>query len=181
MKKLIIVLFISLFYYSIGIAAGPPGSPPQSAVTIDDSPSDGNTTEAASSNSVYDHTVSTTAHGLNATVNVTGTSSLSDANVIGTVVSNYGMGSGGDTTLPAYSGNIKFTILVEAATQAWSLKPPSGEIFVLDGAALDANDEIDIGQTVGNSAVLIRLRTGASSYQWYFYSVQGSHTDGGAS
>ena len=114
-------------------------------------------------------------------VEVTGTGPLTDAQVRRTIVSNYGMSAGGDTTLPAYAGRTIFTIVVEAASQAWSLKPPTGEALILDGLALDANDEIDIGQNVGDSATLIRVRTGASTYQWRFEAIRGTHSDGGQS
>ena len=114
-------------------------------------------------------------------VEVTATSTLNPGMVMRTIVTNYGMAAGGDTTLPAYVGSTSFQVLTEAATQSWSLKPPTGEAFVLDGTALDANDEIDIGQTVGDCATLLRIRTGASTYQWYFYSIQGTHSDGGQS
>jgi len=116
-----------------------------------------------------------------ARVEVTASSTLTTNQVRRSMVTNYGMASNGDTTLPAPSAGSSFNIVTEAASQAWSFKPPSGEAFVLDGTALDANDEIDIGQTVGNCGVMLRIRTGASTYQWYFYSVAGSHTDGGAS
>jgi len=114
-------------------------------------------------------------------VEVTGTSTLTDAQVRGTLISNYGMGSDGDTTLPAYSGSTVCTVMCEAASQSWSIKPPSGEAFTLDGTALDADDEIDVGQTAGDCLTLCRIRTGASTYAWHAYSVQGTHSDGGAS
>ena len=117
-------------------------------------------------------------------VEVTGTSTLTEAQCKRTLVTNYGMASNGDTTLPAISSSTDFTVMVEAASQAWSLKPPSGEAFVLNGVALDADDEIDVGNAAGaagDSGHLIRIRTGASTYKWYFYSVYGAHTDGGAS
>ena len=114
-------------------------------------------------------------------VEVDGTSALSDSDVMQTLVTNYLMAAGGDTTLPAYSGGAKFTVLTESPGQDWSLKPPEGEAFVLDGTALDADDEIDIGQVVGDSADLWRVRTGEASYQWYFFTNSGTHTDGGES
>ena len=114
-------------------------------------------------------------------VEVTATGSLTAAQVNGTLVTNYGMASNGDTTLPAVSSRTRFSIVTEAASQAWSLKPPSGELFILDGTALDANDEIDIGNVAGDHGILIRIRTGAATYRWCFYSIEGTHADGDGS
>lgn len=114
-------------------------------------------------------------------VEVTTTGSLSDAQVRSTFVTNYAMSGATDTTLPAYVGSTMCTVLVEAAGQDWSLKPPSGEAFILDGVTLDADNEIDVGDVVGDMLNLIRIRTGASTYQWYTWTVSGTHTDGGAS
>jgi len=114
-------------------------------------------------------------------VEVTGSSALSNQQCLGTLITNYGMASGGDTTIYAVAASTICTVLTEAASQAWSLKPPTGEAFVLDGTALDANDEIDVGQAVGDYLTLMRVRTGASAWQWRALSGIGAHTDGGAS
>ena len=114
-------------------------------------------------------------------VEVTTTSTLTDQQVRNTIITNYGMATGGDTTLPAYSGSITCTIITEAASKSWSFKPPSGEAFVLDGTALDADDEVDVGQVVGDMAQLVRIRTGESSYKWHYLTSVGTHSDGGAS
>ena len=128
-----------------------------------------------------DATIGGTVTGGTARVEVIGSSTLTDAQVRNTIVSNYGMAAGGDTTLPAYAGSTMFTIVTEAASQAWSLKPPSGELFTLDGTALDANDEIDVGQVAGNKLTFVRIRTGAATYRWDAHTITGTHTDGGAS
>jgi len=114
-------------------------------------------------------------------VEVTGTSTLTEQQIKGTYITNYGMSSGGDTTLPAYAGTAKAQIKTEAASQSWSLKPPSGEAFLLDGTALDADDEIDCGEVAGDFAIIERVRTGASTYQWQLWSGNGLYADGGAS
>ena len=121
-------------------------------------------------------TVGGTVTGGTSRVEVTSTGSLSDAQVRGTFVTNYGMSVATDTTLPAYSGSTMCTVLVEAGSQTWSFKPPSGEAFVLDGTPLNADYEIDIGDTVGDMLTLVRIRTGASSYQWYAWTASGTHT-----
>ena len=128
-----------------------------------------------------DATIGGALAGGTARVEVTSSSTLTDAQVRNTIVSNYGMAAGGDTTLPAYAGSTMFTIVTEAASQAWSLKPPFGELFTLDGTALDANGEIDVGQVVGNKLTLVRIRTGAATYRWDAHTITGTHTDGGAS
>ena len=112
---------------------------------------------------------------------VTATSTLTASSLIMGLITNYGMAAGGDTTLPAVSGFARATVMVEATAQAWSMKPPVGEAFVLDGLLLGVNDEIDIGQTIGNSCVVLRVRTGTSTYQWYVYTVDGVHANGGQS
>ena len=113
--------------------------------------------------------------------NVSGSSVLQRNHVRNSIVTNYGMSAGGDTTVPAVGFNTKVSFIVEAASQSWSLKPPSGEAFVLDGTALDADDEIDMGQTAGDCLILMRIRTGETSWQWFAYTVSGTHSDGGAS
>ncbi len=52
MKKLLITMVL---FWSTVCLAGPPPSPPQPGVTVDDSPANGATTNAASSNWAYDH------------------------------------------------------------------------------------------------------------------------------
>ena len=112
-------------------------------------------------------------------LSITKTSNLPVDRADWTLVGNYGMAAGGNTTLPSINRRVTFTIMVEVAAQAWNLRSPAGEVFVLNGTALHADDVITLGQTVGDSAILTRFRTGANTYRWHFKSMIGTHTDGG--
>ncbi len=113
-------------------------------------------------------------------VEVTGNSTLTNMEVANTVVTNYGMSGASSTTLPTVSGSTSFEVIIEAASIEWSIFPPSGESLVLDGTQLSTNDEIFGAQSIGNYGEFKRIRTGASTYQWYFWSGNGTWNSGGA-
>jgi hypothetical protein len=116
-----------------------------------------------------------------ARVEVTATGALTAQQCRGTILTNYGMSNPTDTTLYALTESAMMTVSIEEAAQTWSLKPPSGEAFKLDKTDLDADDEIDCAQAVGDFLTLKRIRTGAATWQWCAYSGPGAWTDGGGS
>lgn len=106
---------------------------------------------------------------------ITGSSELTDNQVQRSIITNYGMSSGGTTVLPEFNDNTNFTILVEVADQEWLISPPSGETIYLDGVSLGVDHAISVGKVIGDTAVLVRTRMGVSSYVWFFYTVSGDH------
>ena len=116
-------------------------------------------------------------------VEITSTSELSNADVINSFITNYGMGSATETTLPAYSGAAIFTIMVETAGQNWDLYAPYGESLFFDGTEITpplvegfASGYINIGQNVGDSLICYRRRIGSASYVWDCRTISGTHT-----
>lgn len=110
---------------------------------------------------------------------VTTASNLTNTQVIGTTLTNFGMSAITETELHPYNGRTSMLLVVETAGQTWRLEPPAGEAFLLDGTLLDANDEILCGNVAGDSASLVRYKTGASTYRWALYTIQGTFTDVG--
>ena len=119
--------------------------------------------------------IDTVADMIPTAVAVTGTSTLTDEQCHQTMVTNYGMSTSGNTTLPATTYRTRFSLFVEEAAKDWKLVPPTDEAFLMNGVALTVNQQIQIGDSLGDCASLIRLRTGASTYQWAFYTGVGMH------
>ena len=72
-------------------------------------------------------------------------------------------------------------IYIVDGTDTISLVPPSGECLMMDGAFLDANDEVDLSSTEGDKFVLVRrYSTAKTDYVWDIETVRGTATDGGA-
>lgn len=107
---------------------------------------------------------------------------LTDDECNNTILTNYGQSAPMDITLSDYAGRRSFTAMVEAISQTWSFKPPSGETFLVPGLVLAADDEVDVTTTeAGMRYKFNRIRTGAATYQWLVLEVYGTASDGGAS
>ncbi len=78
---------------------------------------------------------------------------------------------------PAYFIQIVFTVAEAFVSE---ICPPSGELFLHDGTALDANDCIDTSAVVGDAIAFTRT-IAAGTHRWTIYTIQGVHVDTGAS
>ena len=95
-------------------------------------------------------------------------------------ISNQGDVGEADLTLPAVSRTFQVIFSIEE-TQNIELNPPSGEIFDLDGTALDANDCVDSDSTVGSKISATRLQIADGSWRWSLDTIRGVWIDTGAS
>jgi len=84
-----------------------------------------------------------------------------------------------DKRLPDLSYFVRIIVYVSEA-QIIEMCPPSGEIFDLDGTALDANDCIDSPATTGSKAVVTRAQQADATWQWEWDTVRGAFVDTGA-
>ena len=119
--------------------------------------------------------IDTVADMIPTAVAVTGTSTLTDEQCHQTMVTNYGMSTSGNTTLPATTYRTRFSLFVEEAAKDWKLVPPTGEAFIMNGLPLTIDQQIQISNNLNDCASLARVRTGASAYQWAFYTGIGMH------
>jgi hypothetical protein len=97
----------------------------------------------------------------------------------GGVITNYGQGAA-DTTVgvpTAFAGG-NFLVVIGTAQAAndYILDLATGtEVMYLDGVALGAGKSIYIAApTVGAAIQFIAQQTGASTYQWFAYTIAGS-------
>jgi len=95
-------------------------------------------------------------------------------------ISNQGDADEADITLPAVSYVINVIFSVEEVLNI-EINPPSGEIFDLDGTALDADDCVDSDSTVGSKIAATRLQIADGTWRWSLDTIRGVWTDTGAS
>ena len=93
--------------------------------------------------------------------------------------SNYGAGEETDIYLvnPAYRMLVVFTVSESFITE---ICPPSGELFVFDETALDADDCIDTSAVPGSTLSFLRVQITAGAWRWFAFTVTGTHVDTGA-
>ena len=129
-------------------------------------------------------TIGTTGVGADRAVtklSLTADTALTEAQILANYwISNQGDDGEQDDTLPAVSYPISVCFTVEEA-QIIEVNPPSGELFDLDGTALDADDCIDSPATVGSKMVCTRMQIADASWRWSCDTVRGVWVDAGAS
>lgn len=115
------------------------------------------------------------------TVECSVTGPLSAGDLINKKITNRGQVGSVTTTLPTFTDNMYFTIIVLATGNSWYLKPQVGDIIILDGTALDAGDQILIsGASLYDQLTCYTIQTGASTYKLMAEIVRGtSFSDGG--
>ena len=92
-------------------------------------------------------------------------------------ITNQGASGEVDLVLPAVSWGVTLYFIVEE-TQVIEVNPPSGELFILDTTALDADDVIDSDNVVGSMLMVTRIKNAAGAWQWLAMNIIGSWTDG---
>lgn len=203
-KGFCLVLFIGmLVLLSYGKAWAPMGF---TRWVVQDAPYgsgwDGDTSHAPSQNATYDQmelqclesvfgtslgngmrlaTAALTSDRFMTGLALTQDTSISEAQIIANAtITNQGDAGEADLTLPAVSYNVCVRFRVEEA-QNIEINPPSGELFDLDGVALDADDCVDSDSTVGSVIVACRGQNAAGTWQYFLDTARGVWTDTGAS
>ena len=104
---------------------------------------------------------------------------FSEANMLANgTINNQGAGEETDIILTAVSYSIKFEVEISEPFLI-ELCPPAGELFTLDGTALDVNDCIDSSAVVGDCFMVKRRQIADASWQYFAYTIQGVHVDTG--
>jgi len=93
-------------------------------------------------------------------------------------ISNQGETVEVDIILVAVSYPIQVIFSVEEAL-IMEIAPPAGELFDLDGTALDANDCVDSPAVVGSKLAATRLQIADASWRWSLDTVRGAWVDTG--
>ena len=94
-------------------------------------------------------------------------------------ITNQGASGEVDLVLPAVSWGITLYFIVEE-TQVIEVNPPSGELFIFDTTALDADDVIDSDNVVGSMLMVTRIKNASGAWQWLAMNIIGSWADGDA-
>ena len=112
----------------------------------------------------------------------TATATLIASEVSGTSINNDGQSAEMTLTLPTAVAGYQFTYFLGTAAQTSHIKPATGEIIVLDGTALDANDKVSNNGASSEVGDMIRFlaRTSGGTVKWFAYTIIGTWTDGGA-
>jgi len=141
------------------------------AVVVDDTPSDGNTTEAASSNSVYDRQFGTINLHTDAAVVLTAAQCrIQDININGSDTAK-------DFTLPAAAAGLMCCLDAHIYTRVITVDPVDGtDTIILNGVALTAGNAIDSGGVAGEQFCLI----GLDATYWRVINGTATISDGGA-
>ena len=94
-------------------------------------------------------------------------------------INNQGADEETDIILPTPTFPIKFEVEV-SEDHIIELCPAAGEIFTLNGTALDANDCVDSSAVVGDCFMVKSRQIAAGTWQYFIYTIQGAHLDTGA-
>jgi hypothetical protein len=111
------------------------------------------------------------------------TDTLTAAECLGCVISNYGQAAENTQTLPAAAEGLHGLVVIgTAGAGAFHLKAGAGDKIYLDGTALTDGDKASLATpAVGDNFTFFAFQTGASAYDWIVTSgSQGTLTDGGA-
>ncbi len=103
---------------------------------------------------------------------------LTDAQVSGTLITNYGQAVANVQDLPASKAGMHFRATAETTGKgAWSFDPNGSEVIVLNGTALTAGNKVTLATPASGDTIMFAcLRDGT----WYANTVQGTFTDGGS-
>jgi hypothetical protein len=109
------------------------------------------------------------------------TGALSVAQCSGTSINNYGQGAANTQTLPTCAPGLNgLATIITTGMGAFSLKPASGEIIILDGTALAADHKVSLATpALGDGFSFIGAKNGVGTYVWIVRTVQGVSSDGG--
>ena len=110
----------------------------------------------------------------------TTTGDLSVADCSSTTINNFGQSGEITLTLPSAVTGLSALIIIGTA-QAINIKANTGDCIYLDGVKLDDGDKVSlVTPAVGQCGSIFSFQTGSSSYDWYFATVNGLWSDGGA-
>jgi hypothetical protein len=110
------------------------------------------------------------------------TDTLTEAEVRGAQINNYGQSAENTQTLPAAAEGLYGRIVIAAAgVGAFHLKAGASDKIYLDGVALDDGDKASLATpAVGNYFSFFTFQNGAAAYDWQVVSGIGTLTDTGA-
>lgn len=119
-------------------------------------------------------------------VEVPNSGTLTESQLTGTIITNYGQTVANTQICPSFNANMNGIVQIETSGMgAFYLKPNAGNrIGVSEGGVityLTAGNKVGwVAPSVGNSFSFKTIRTGATTYDMIIYPNEGTLVDGGA-